>query len=80
MYRAYKLASVRGSMRKAKVDSKSVMPNQPTVTAAVMKERAGLLLSRVGFGGERIVITRNGKPVAALVSIKDLEMLSGTAA
>lgn len=39
----------------------------------------GELLSRVGFGGERIVITRHGKPVAALVSIADHERLTAAA-
>jgi prevent-host-death family protein len=31
----------------------------------------GDILSRVGFGGERIAITRHGKPVAVLVSYDD---------
>jgi len=32
-------------------------------------------LSRVRFGNERIVLTRRGKPVAALVPIADLQRL-----
>lgn len=32
-------------------------------------------LNRVRYGGERIVIERHGKPVAALVSNEDLERL-----
>ncbi len=32
-------------------------------------------VSRVAFGGERIVLERHGKPVAALVSVEDLRLL-----
>ncbi|MBA2662862.1 MAG: type II toxin-antitoxin system Phd/YefM family antitoxin [Bradymonadaceae bacterium] len=32
-------------------------------------------INRVSYGGERIVLDRNGKDVAALVSIEDLELL-----
>jgi prevent-host-death family protein len=33
------------------------------------------VVSRVGFGRERIVLCRNGKRVAALLPLKDLERL-----
>jgi prevent-host-death family protein len=33
------------------------------------------LLNRVAYVGERVVLERRGKPVAALVSIDDLELL-----
>jgi antitoxin Phd len=33
------------------------------------------ILNRVVYGGERVVITRHGKDVAAIVSSKDLEAL-----
>jgi prevent-host-death family protein len=33
------------------------------------------LVSRVAFSGERVSLTRHGKPVAALVSAADLELL-----
>ena len=39
------------------------------------REILGDLVNRAGFGGERIPILRNGKPVAALVGIRDLERL-----
>lgn len=32
-------------------------------------------LNRVAYGGERVVLTRRAKGVAALVSIEDLELL-----
>ena len=31
------------------------------------------LINRVGYGGERIVLTRHGKPLVALVPAADLE-------
>ncbi len=33
------------------------------------------LLNRVVYGGERVVLTRHGKPIAALVSAADLDRL-----
>ncbi|WP_346104861.1 type II toxin-antitoxin system Phd/YefM family antitoxin [Nonomuraea maheshkhaliensis] len=33
------------------------------------------LMGRVAYGGERIVLSRHGKPVVAMVSIADLERL-----
>lgn len=33
------------------------------------------LVSRVGYTGERILLTRHGKPLAALVPVEDLEAL-----
>jgi prevent-host-death family protein len=43
----------------------------------VTQARADLaeLVSRVGYTGERILLTRHGKPLAALVPISDLEAL-----
>ncbi|MBM3474897.1 MAG: type II toxin-antitoxin system Phd/YefM family antitoxin [Armatimonadetes bacterium] len=32
-------------------------------------------IRKVQFGGERIVLERQGRPVAALVSLEDLELL-----
>lgn len=36
------------------------------------------LVNRVAYGGRRIVLKRRGKHLAALVSIKDLELLKGS--
>jgi prevent-host-death family protein len=33
------------------------------------------LMARVGYGGERFVIERRGRPLAALVGVEDLERL-----
>jgi len=44
-----------------------------TVGVAEAKARLSELLARVALGGERIVVQRRGKAVAALVPVKDLE-------
>ncbi|MEU5683711.1 prevent-host-death protein [Streptomyces venezuelae] len=48
----------------------------------VTQARAELaeLINRVVYGGERVVVTRHGKPLVALVSAADLERLEGLAA
>jgi prevent-host-death family protein len=44
---------------------------------AVTQAREDLaeLLNRVAYGGERVVLERRGRNVAALIPIEDLEML-----
>ena len=44
------------------------------------KRRLSELMSRVVYRGERFVIQRRGKPMAALVSAEDLERLEKDAA
>ncbi len=34
------------------------------------------VINRVAYGGERVVLQRRSKPVAAVVSIEDLELLN----
>ena len=46
-----------------------------TVTAAEARTMFGELLSKVGYGGERIVVKRREKEIAALVSVEDLRRL-----
>jgi prevent-host-death family protein len=46
-----------------------------TLNAARVREQFAEALNRVGYGKERVVIERHGKPVAALVPIEDLETL-----
>ncbi|MGW0763465.1 type II toxin-antitoxin system Phd/YefM family antitoxin [Streptomyces sp. NPDC002814] len=45
----------------------------------VTQARAELadLINKVVYGGERVVVTRHGKPLVALVSAADLERLEG---
>jgi prevent-host-death family protein len=45
---------------------------------SISEAREGLaeLVNRVAYRGERVVLRRHGKPVAALVSADDLERLA----
>lgn len=54
-------------------------PAQVEVGALELKGRLSELLSRVGFGKERVAITRHGKRIAWLVPAQDLEQLDGAA-
>jgi prevent-host-death family protein len=45
------------------------------VPVAEARGRFADLLSRVAYRGERVVITRHGKPLAALIPADDLELL-----
>jgi prevent-host-death family protein len=46
-----------------------------TVGTHEAKTRLSEYLNRVAYGGERIVVERHGKPIAALVSVEDLRRL-----
>lgn len=54
-------------------------PESDEVNAEEAKRTLSELLSRAGFGKERIPITRHGKRIAALVSAEDLEKLNAVA-
>ena len=45
------------------------------VSVAHAKAKLSELLARVAYGGDRYVIERRGKPVAALVGVDDLKKL-----
>jgi prevent-host-death family protein len=47
----------------------------PRIPATAVREKFSDTLNRVAFRGERIVLERHGKAVAALVSVEDLELL-----
>ena len=49
-----------------------------TLSAADLRHNSAAVPSRVALGGERIVITRNRKPVAALIPLRDYETLRKT--
>lgn len=51
-----------------------------TLPLSVVKARLSQLVDRVEREDERIVVTRNGRPVAVLVSPADLESLEETLA
>jgi prevent-host-death family protein len=44
-------------------------------TTGELRDHLSAYLNRAEFAGERVTITRNGRPSAALVSIEDLELL-----
>lgn len=47
------------------------------IRATEAKAHLSALMARVGYGGERFVIERRGKPLAALVGVEDLKRLEG---
>ncbi|HLH25003.1 MAG TPA: type II toxin-antitoxin system Phd/YefM family antitoxin [Chloroflexota bacterium] len=50
------------------------------VSAAQAKAQLSALMAQVAYGGEHVIIERRGKPLAALVSVDDLQRLEGAAA
>ena len=53
------------------------MASAEVETVTIEQVRVGLsdVVSRAQYAGERVVVTRRGKPAAAIVSIEDLELL-----
>ncbi|MGZ4532949.1 MAG: type II toxin-antitoxin system Phd/YefM family antitoxin, partial [Mycobacteriaceae bacterium] len=49
--------------------------NEAHIGMAEARAQLPGLLGRVPFGGERIVLTKHGKPAAVLVSMNDLQRL-----
>lgn len=47
-----------------------------TLTLTKARERLGDLVTDVFYDGDRVAITRNGKPQAVLVSVEDAKILS----
>jgi prevent-host-death family protein len=47
------------------------------MSASQIREEFAEALNRVIYKGERIVLCRRGKDVAALISVEDLEVLQG---
>ena len=50
------------------------MPN-PRLPATKARERLAEVLNEVSVRGDRVILERHGKDVAAVISIKDLELL-----
>src|SRR4029078_4394872 len=48
-----------------------------TLTVAEAKIRFSDVLRRAEYGGERVIVARHGKPVAAIVSTEGLRRLEG---
>ncbi len=47
----------------------------PKFTASTTRQNFADILNRAAYGGERIIVHRRKKPVAAVVPIEDLELL-----
>ncbi len=47
----------------------------PKLTASATRQNFADILNRAAYGGERIIVHRRKKPVAAVVPIEDLELL-----
>ena len=46
-----------------------------SVTITEAKKKFAEFVNRAAYGGNRILIQRRGKPIAAIIGIKDLELL-----
>ncbi len=46
-----------------------------TISTVEARERLSDIVNRAAYGKERVVLSRRGKPIAAVVSIQDLEAL-----
>jgi prevent-host-death family protein len=53
----------------------AAMADPIEIPASEVRERISDVISRVAYGGERVIISRNGKPQVALISIADYERL-----
>lgn len=51
------------------------MMENTTVSSVEARDSLSELLNRAAFGKERLVLTRRGKPVAALIPLEDLELI-----
>jgi prevent-host-death family protein len=45
------------------------------VTTTELRNASAEMLNRVQYQGDRVIVERHGKPVAAIVSVDDLEIL-----
>lgn len=51
-----------------------------TITTVAARENFAELINQASYGGKRVILTRRGKPVAALISLHDLRLLEETPA
>jgi len=47
------------------------------IGVAEVKKQFSVVISEISLKGEHFIIERKGKPMAAMVSVKDLEMIEG---
>ena len=48
---------------------------QDTMTTAEARDRFAELLNRTAFGKERVILTRRGKPLVAVIPLEDIALL-----
>lgn len=60
-------------------DQKKKRKAEAEITASDARIRLSELVNRVRYSGERFVIVRRGKPVAAIIDARDLDMLNSAA-
>ena len=64
------------TLRRDKTYIMHIMSNKYTLIPATdLRQNSSEMLNRVAYGDEELVLTRRGKPVAALVSLAALETL-----
>jgi prevent-host-death family protein len=51
------------------------MPKKSECTVVELRSEIADVLARAKIAGERIVVTKNGKPQAAIVSLADLALI-----
>jgi prevent-host-death family protein len=54
------------------MSSATGLTTHPEVTLAKLRANIGDVINRAAYGGERVLVTRNGKPAAALISADEL--------
>ncbi len=45
------------------------------INASELHQKVGEVLAQIRYGGKRVIIERRGEPVAAVISLEDLEQL-----
>jgi len=65
---SYNIFAAFGTQKEAKVMS-------TVVSSMDLRRRIGEILARIVYAGERFIIKQRGQPVAALISIHDLQLL-----
>jgi prevent-host-death family protein len=69
------VCSIINTIRTTRPNCERWMMGTVTISLTEVKKSLGEVVNRAAYGGERIVLVSRGKPKAALVSIKDLELL-----
>ena len=67
-------------MAAAEKARKRATGSREEVPADIARDVLGDLINRALYGSERFILTRHGKPAAAIVSIEDLNRLERGAA